>query len=1053
MRAVNERRTEPILMEFEKRYLSDDMLQHDNANIIPSATSLMVFWEQDLLKKAIFDELMKVVPDAVKAHRDGWIYLHKLPENLLVPYSFHKDNCIIVKFRYIDYKDDPERYSSLHGYTGKRILNGSILVTTFERLWKILDYLGVPTVVTPDGHEVKKLDKFDIYCLTPKGFKKIITISRHKPRSKKFRMIQARGRLVLVTEDHPMVVIRDGRRLIVQAKDVIPLKDEVHVLTSSELKQAISNTKKRHISSIWQKLDPYIVGYVIGDGSIDGKHVTIYVGTKAKDEFLQHLNEMGLRCSMKVLKSDTEFRIILHNTYLPRSRPFSDLLKRKSHEKLLPEDFLLLSAEDRVKLLCGIIDSDGTVKVINHKGLHDIMIRVTSFALVQQISLLCRSLGIKSYTHYVGKYNNNKIVQRHDLWCVGFRIPEHLMDLFKKYSLKLRKYNVKPVVRSTADDAVVPVTMNYEVELEEDYVYDVQVESEDNTLYVNGIEVHNCGSIKTAAIVKHGLRTQMTVSRPPRHMDAAVDQLKRAVVAFSFERVGAVSLTDVAIYLAPFVRYDKLDHIGVKQNIQRFFFELNNIERPSSQSPFSNISLGIEYSDKLLSQLDVYCGGKLVGKASDFLDEALEVTKAIFEMHLEGDATGAPFTFPIVSILHSERTYKVIERDPELWETFWRTVAVRGQPYFLNLPEGTVYSFCCRLICDISKINDHWHVPRGVWYVPPLFGSIGYVSINLPRAAFVSRDDKDLFENLRHYMEVARKYLNVVRARHERFYEMGYYPLTKMLAEADGLTDVNVIERFYYSTIATIGLAEAVNILILKERDDYARESKEGFITIWHLMDGNVMKDVIYWNRKILTFMNDVLREFEREDGRLYNLEEAPAETASIRFAELDLRTYGKAIEPYVPRDVDLMTGRTEYFYTSQITPPYCTAILDVQIAIEAECQRLYTGGVVKLLHVHTPFWSPEWSRSEQIDGLERLSKLIRRIMDAGVIYMAFTPVQNHCNECGYLWIGEHAETCPKCGSRSVDAWSRVVGYYRPVRHWNRGRRAEFTTRQRFKVL
>ncbi len=588
-----------------------------------------------------------------------------------------------------------------------------------------------------------------------------------------------------------------------------------------------------------------------------------------------------------------------------------------------------------------------------------------------------------------------------------------------------------------------------------------------------------CGACKSQTVVRTGIETVNTKSNPPKHLDAAIDQLARTVISLSFERTGAVGLNDVDAVLAPFVKHDaesvaccvtkladvcnNLDVYMMKlaqQQAQRFIFTMNNIERPSNQSPFSNVSLCFSLSEKVLSEMDVYLGGKKVGTALDYFDEVRTVVKAFLLMYWHGDAYGRPFTFPICTVLvNNGRLFAVLREDPELWELFWRVVAVRGSFYFMNIPERMVHSFCCRLMVDVDKIREFAHVPHGVWWIPALFGSINYVSINMPRIAFVAKDDNDLFELLLLYMEIAREVLNELRARHEYFYEIGMYPVTRRIAEAEGLKNVNIIREFYYNTIAVIGLAEAFNIWYMKQRDDYERELMHEskyvdehvfFRTVWKLVDSEVVKACIDFYTRVLGFMNDVLREFEQEDDVMYNLEQAPAESASVKLAYSDLRLFGKKIEPYVPRDIDIATGSVVYYYTSQNTPYYTTASLDIQLDIEGRTQRLFTGGVVKILQVPYPFWMPEWSEKEKEDGLRRLEKLIEWAMiDKGLIYLAFTPVQNICLDCRYMWIGDplKIEKCPKCGSKRIETWSRIVGYYRPVRMWNPGRRAEFTTR------
>ena len=603
-----------------------------------------------------------------------------------------------------------------------------------------------------------------------------------------------------------------------------------------------------------------------------------------------------------------------------------------------------------------------------------------------------------------------------------------------------------------------------------------------------------CGAIQSTIIPKAGLRTTNTVSKPPRHLDAAIDQLSRVAIALSFEREGAVGLNEVDVALAPYVRADAreitckvaetlFERLGrrlnglvedvklsldeferwlvyktLMQQTQRLFFTLNNIERPSIQSPFTNISFGFSYSDRALSKIDVYYAGQKVGTAADFVDDMLLIVKAFCRLYLEGDATGVPFTFPIPTVIvNGGRLWKMLEADSELWRLFWLTTALRGSFYFMNSTDDTVLAFCCRLQCSIEKIRSRLGT-QGAWYKPGFVGSIDYVSINLPRLTWLARDETHLLGMLYEKMQVARRILNFLRKRHEWLYRMGLFPITKMLFEAwvgdkIAASFINPIRLYYYNTIAVIGLAEAADI--------WVRRNRGLRCTIWNYEDADIVKDIVNFYEKVLNFMNEVANEFEREDGVLYNIEQAPAESASVKLALRDVKELGEEYRRFVPCDVDPLTGQVQYYYTSQLTPPYCRYSIRTQIYIEAMCQSLFTGGVSKILQVHIPFVEPNASKREIEDGLERLSKLIQKIMSyeplegRKIVYLAYTPVQNHCRRCGFVWVGdpyEHVDEqgnpkCPRCGSTDVDTWSRIVGYYRPIRNWNPGKRAEFMSR------
>ena len=603
-----------------------------------------------------------------------------------------------------------------------------------------------------------------------------------------------------------------------------------------------------------------------------------------------------------------------------------------------------------------------------------------------------------------------------------------------------------------------------------------------------------CGAIQATLIPRSGLKTSNTVSKPPRHLDACVDQLSRVAIALSFEREGAVGLNEVDAALAPYVRVDAreltvklaetlFEKLGprlnglaedvkhciagfedwltekmLRQQVQRLFFTLNNIERPSIQSPFTNVSFAFTYSDRTLSKIDIYYAGQKVGTAADFLDEMIQVAKAFCSLYLEGDATGAPFTFPIPTVIvNGGRLWKVLESDPELWRLFWMTTAVRGSFYFMNSTDDTVLAFCCRLQCSIEKIRSRLGT-QGAWYKPGFVGSIDYVSINLPRLTWLARDEAHLLEMIRERMEVARKILNFLRKRHEWLYRMGLFPVTKTLFEAwvgdkVAASFMNPIRLYYYNTIAVIGLAEAADIWIRRNRG--LRRS------IWNYEDADIVRDIVNFYEKILTFINEVATEFEREDNVLYNIEQAPAESASVKLALRDAAELGREYREYIPRDVDPLSRREYFYYTSQLTPPYTTYSIKTQIYIEAICQSLFTGGVSKILQVHVPFVEPDMTEREIEDGLERLSRLIQEIMSyepvegRRIVYLAYTPVQNHCHRCSFVWVGdpyEHTDEqgrprCPRCGSTEIDTWSRIVGYYRPIRSWNPGKRAEFMSR------
>ncbi len=447
----------------------------------------------------------------------------------------------------------------------------------------------------------------------------------------------------------------------------------------------------------------------------------------------------------------------------------------------------------------------------------------------------------------------------------------------------------------------------------------------------------------------------------------------------------------------------------------------------TGNTPFSNVTFGLGVREYYSAP--AFVGGKIVGRLGDYVNEALTVLRAFCEVLLEGDAYGKPFTFPIPTVIVTDEFVKLLDESPEVSDLFWKCVAERGSFYFLNSLTSDrtgIFSFCCRLTVDVRKVVEYLHMSRGVWALPPSTGSIGYITINLPRIAIEAsmRGDAEKYvdELLYEYMNIGREVLNILRARYVKLHKLGYYPLTRLyIDEHDPF-------KYYYNTIAVTGMAEYVSI-ILNEPKLWFREIN---------FDGReLVKDVIRVYRRTFEYMGKILEEFEEEDKVLYNLEQAPAESSSYRFARLDWERYPKYRE-FIPHGIDPYTGREEPYYTSQNTPPYTSWRLESQIIVESEIQKLFTGGVMKHIFVHRPV------KKEKVKDL-----VLSICRNTDIVYLSYAPTQSICLDCGYRTT-EVIWECPKCGSKNVEQWTRIVGYYRPVRSWNPGRRTEFAVRRDF---
>jgi ribonucleoside-triphosphate reductase len=534
-----------------------------------------------------------------------------------------------------------------------------------------------------------------------------------------------------------------------------------------------------------------------------------------------------------------------------------------------------------------------------------------------------------------------------------------------------------------------------------------------------------CGGIDSKPVIEKGLRTPTVVSKPPKHLDSAVDQVMNAAYIFSQERTGAIGLYGVDLTLAPFVRRDKLSYKAVKQNIQRFVFNMN-YPLKAGQSPFSNVVFAISnkyyrgqpvpnIEQRFRFVLDTY---------ENYLDEAKLVLRAFTEVFAEGDAIGQPFTFPIPTTIMNNEMEKILSEDVELWKSFWGMIAKVGQMYFLNgyrHRAEDLFSFCCRLLSDMGRVREILHQAKGVWDMPPSVGSVNVVVVNLPRLAMIARvsDDKAMYDKLDELLEVARKTLIWFRTRYQKLFAEGMYPMTK-----EYIDPIDPF-KFYYNTIGVIGMAEYVSIML-------------GNPFFWLQVQPSDIPKIVKIYTDILTYINNRLKEFEEEDGVLYNVEEVPGETLGVKLAWKDIGfakelTKSEDLSTYIP--VGEVEGRKAPFYTNQLSPPYTNLHLKYQLEIEAQCQKLFTGGVIKHVFI-----------DRELDPETIAKFVVKTLRNTDIVYLSVTPTVAVCPSCGYRTVGKQA-LCPSCGS-PMDLWSRIVGYYRPVKMWNSGRVAEFNLRK-----
>ena len=499
---------------------------------------------------------------------------------------------------------------------------------------------------------------------------------------------------------------------------------------------------------------------------------------------------------------------------------------------------------------------------------------------------------------------------------------------------------------------------------------------------------------------------------PAKHFRSALGQIVNFFYTLQGEAAGAQAFSSFDTLIAPFIRYDQLSYPEVKQAIQEFIFNINVPTRVGFQTPFTNITMDLECPSMYDDQAVVIGGEIQETTYSDFQPEMNMINKAFLEVMTAGDAKGRVFTFPIP-------TYNITKDfrwDNPMLDYLWESTAKYGIPYFSNFinsdldPEDS-RSMCCRLRLDTRKLESRG---GGLFGANPLTGSIGVVTVNMPRLAYLAENETDFVNRLEKMMVMAKESLEIKRKVLEQYTEMNLYPYTKFylrgVKERTGKYWQN-----HFSTIGLIGMNEAcLNLL----GSDIGTENGKRFA------------------EETMDFMRTKLIEFQNETGNFYNLEATPAEGTTYRLAKLDKARYSDIL---VADEDEYQSGGEPFYTNSTHLPVFYSDDLFEVLDLQDSIQNKYTGGTV--LHLFT---------GEKIDDPQMVKTLVKRICENYRLpYFTFSPTFSICPEHGYL-LGEQFK-CPHCG-KPTEVYSRVVGYLRPVQQWNKGKKAEFKLRKTFKV-
>ena len=501
-------------------------------------------------------------------------------------------------------------------------------------------------------------------------------------------------------------------------------------------------------------------------------------------------------------------------------------------------------------------------------------------------------------------------------------------------------------------------------------------------------------------------------SAPPKHLRSALGQIVNFFYTLQGEAAGAQAISSFDTLLAPFVRYDNLDYGEVKQAIQEFVFNINIPTRVGFQTPFTNITLDLQVPSTLQHAAVVVGGQEKEETYADFQREMNLINRAFAEVMMEGDARGRVFTFPIP-------TYNItsdFDWDNPNLEMIWKMTGKYGIPYFSNFVNSDMSpedarSMCCRLRLDNRELLKRG---GGLFGANPLTGSIGVVTINLPRIGYLATGKANFMERLADQVNLAVDSLNIKRKVLERFSEKNLYPYSKFY-----LRDIKSRTGFYwknhFSTIGIIGMNEACMNFI-----------GEGIFTA----NGQMFA------LEVMDFLRDTISGIQEKTGDMFNLEATPAEGTSYRLAMLDKKHYPDIL---CANESDYAAGAAPFYTNSTQLPVNYTHDIFDTLLLQDDLQTRYTGGTV--LHIFL---------GEQVSDIETVKTLIKKVSNGYHLpYFTLTPTFSVCPSHGYL-PGE-LPACSVCG-QETEVYSRVVGYLRPVKQWNNGKQAEFAIRKTFQL-
>lgn len=512
-----------------------------------------------------------------------------------------------------------------------------------------------------------------------------------------------------------------------------------------------------------------------------------------------------------------------------------------------------------------------------------------------------------------------------------------------------------------------------------------------------------CAGWSLKQLIQDGLGgvTGKITSKPAKHLATLCNQMVNFLGIMQNEWAGAQAFSSFDTYLAPFVKSDNLTYSDVKNCIQSFIFGVNTPSRWGSQAPFTNITLDWTVPNDLAEQPAIVGGEEQDFCYKDCKKEMDMVNKAFIEIMIEGDAQGRGFEYPIPTYSITKNfDWSATENNQLLFEM----TAKYGTPYFSNyinsdMEPSDVRSMCCRLRLDLRELRKK---SGGFFGSGESTGSIGVVTINMPRIAYLSKSEEEFFQRLDKLMDISARSLDVKRKVVTKFLKEGLYPYTKRY--------LGTFEN-HFSTIGLVGMNEA------------------GLNANW-LQNDMTHEETQKFSVRVLDHMRNRLSDYQEEYGDLFNLEATPAESTAYRLAQHDVKRYPDMITA-------AEDGGTPYYTNSTHLPVSFTNDVFEALEVQDELQTLYTSGTV--FHAFL---------GEKLSDWNQAATLVRKIAENYKLpYYTLSPTYSVCPHDGYI-AGEEYK-CPKCGAET-EVYSRITGYYRPVKNWNDGKRQEFKQRQEY---